>query len=219
LNRHIDERFFVKRNALTLTLLAALAPVAQAMDVSALPSSLVAQNLAGSIVVNFSSFTFAGFSFSQVTGLTTGKLTSVSVNATLDASVNYTYADDLTIYVTPTSTLASGGLLQVGGYSSTSAAERHSWANGASSSPGTTVIDTVTLTTPITFTGAASDPVIWLGNGYGDPAASGTWSGSITLNFTAAAVPEPGTWALGLAGGASLLAFMARRRRNAASAA
>jgi hypothetical protein len=112
----------------------------------------------------------------------------VSVNARLDASVDYTYANDLTIYVDPPP-LSPGGLLHVGGFSNLGATERHAWANGDSDTPGTTVIDTVTLTTPLTFHGNASDPAIYLGNGYGAPNSSGTWTGSVTLNF--ASVPEP----------------------------
>jgi hypothetical protein len=49
--------------------------------------------------------------------------------------------------------------------------------------------------------------VIWLGNGYSRPDASGTWTGTITL-LGVTAVPAPSAIALlGLAG------FSSRRRR------
>ena len=125
----------------------------------------------------------------------------------LTASTSFTYADDLCVYVSPV-TLATGGLLQVGGFSNLGATERISWSNGGSSAPGTTVIDTVTLGTALVFTGSASDAAVWLGNGY-NTTTSGTWTGSITL-IGVEAIPAPGAVALlGLAGLAG-----SRRRRG-----
>lgn len=103
--------------------------------------------------------------------------------------------------------LTTGGLLQVGGYSNLSAAQRLSWGNGGSSAPGTTVIASKSVN-PIVFSGASGDPLIWLGDGYGAPGTSGTWTGSITL-VGVNAVPAPGALALlGVAGVAA-----GRRRR------
>lgn len=211
----------MQRNLVALSVLALLAPLANALTVAPQSPnfSVTSDAVSGNVVVNFSGLTLDGFNFAQISpslagfgvGSVTGSLTKVSINATLDASVAYTYADDLTIYVAP-EPLGAGGMLQVGGFSSLGATERRFWANGGSDAAGTTVIDTVTLNTPLTFTGTASDPAIWLGNGYGDPNATGTWTGSVTLNFTSA-VPEPESWALLLAGGAGLMAWTARRRR------
>jgi hypothetical protein len=125
--------------------------------------------------------TWTGFSFTQMPAGLTGTLTSVSVNVTLNASVGYTYADDICIYVAG-NPLALGGFFQAGGFSNLNAAERQYWPNGASDAPGTTCIGTLTLNTPIVFTGAPSDPVIWIGNGYGASGTSGTFTGSATLN-------------------------------------
>jgi MYXO-CTERM domain-containing protein len=164
------------------------------------------------VTIDFVDATFAGFSFDQLFGADAGEylvgtLTGVSVNAVLTASTSFTYADDLCLYVDPLP-LATGGLLQVGGFSNLNAAERIFWANGASSAPGTTVIDTVTLGTPLVFTGSASDAAVWLGNGYGGSGTSGTWTGSMTL-IGVEAIPAPGAVALlGLAG----LAGTRRRR-------
>jgi MYXO-CTERM domain-containing protein len=158
------------------------------------------------LTFSFTNQTWTGFNFTDLTafyGGFTGTLTGVSVNATLNASTNYTYADDLCIYVDP-SPLSTGGLLQVGGFSSLTATQRLSWANGGSNAPGTTVIDTKSVN-PIAFSGSVTDPIIWLGNGYGGSGTSGTFTGTITL---IGVVPAPGAVALlGLAG------FCSRRRR------
>jgi len=162
------------------------------------------------VTVTFTNQTWTGFNFSDLSaayGGFSGTLTGVSVNATLNASVSFTYADDLCIYV-DVAPLSTAGFLQVGGFSNLSAAQRYSWPNGGSSAPGTTVIGTVNLTTALAFTGnAAVDGTIWLGNGYGAAGTSGTWTGSITL-IGVDAVPAPGAIALlGLAG------LAGRRRR------
>jgi MYXO-CTERM domain-containing protein len=163
---------------------------------------------AADVTVDFVNQTWAGFQFTDLSaalGGFTGTLTGVSVNATLNASTAYTYADDLCVYV-DVLPLSTGGLLQVGGFSNLSAAQRVFWGNGGSSSPGTTVVDTVAVN-PIVFSGSVSDPAIWLGNGYGASGTSGTWTGSITL-IGVNAVPAPGAAALlGLAG------LVARRRK------
>ena len=160
------------------------------------------------VTVTFTNQTWTGFNFTDLTavyGGFSGTLTGVSVNATLNASTNYTYADDLCVYV-DAAPLSTGGLLQVGGFSNLGAAQKLTWANGGSSAPGTTVIDAKSVNA-IVFSGSATDPIIWLGNGYGASGTSGTWTGSITL-IGVDAVPAPGALALlGVAG------FAARRRR------
>ena len=160
------------------------------------------------VTVTFTNQTWTGFNFSDLTaayGGFVGTLTGVSVNATLNASTNYTYADDLCVYVDP-APLSTGGLLQVGGFSNLGATQKVTWSNGGSSAPGTTVIDAKSVNA-IVFSGSATDPIIWLGNGYGAAGTSGTWTGSITL-VGVNAVPAPGALALlGVAG------FAARRRR------
>jgi MYXO-CTERM domain-containing protein len=160
------------------------------------------------VTISFANQTWTGFQFNDMTALYggfVGTLTGVSVNATLNDSTNYTYADDLCVYVDP-APLSTGGLLQVGGFSSLNATQRLAWANGGSNAPGTTVIDAKSVN-PIVFSGSATDPIIWLGNGYGATGTSGTWTGTITL-IGVNAVPAPGALALlGVAG------FAARRRR------
>jgi hypothetical protein len=170
--------------------------------------------------------TYAGLIFDQALapGSFTGTLTSVSNNVTLTASTGLTYANDLAIYVAG-SPLALGGLLQVGGFSNRSATQRYFWPNGGASTPGTTSIGTVSLTTPITFnSGTNANQAIWIGNGYAVAGTSGTWTGNLTLHgLTAgaapAAVPEPSSLAmLGFgAVGLFLRKRLARGRKTNAS--
>jgi len=179
---------------------------------------------AADIVINFTNQTWAGFNFSDQTAGSTGlpinqavgTLTAVSVNATLNASVAYTYANDLTVYLAG-SPLALGGYLQVGGFSNLNATQRYSWANGNSETVGTTVIDTKTLTTGLVFTGTTADPVIWVGNGYGAAGTSGTWTGTVTLHgLSTVVVPEPGTVVMGMACAAMVGIVAYRRTKHAA---
>ncbi len=176
------------------------------------------------IIYNFTNQTWTGFNFNEAfaPGSFTGTLTGVSSNATLNASTNYTYADDLAIYVAG-SPLALGGLLQVGGFSNLNATQRYSWANGGSDAPGTPVFGTVNLATGINFDTNTTQS-IWIGNGYGAAGTSGTWTGNLTLHgLTAgaapAAVPEPSSLAiLGVgAVGLFLRKRLARGRKTNAS--
>jgi len=212
-----------------LTTLSAFSTVAHAetliapytsRTVSADRSGFISAATVDSVTFSFIGLTLTGFEFSQLAGplagFMSGTLTNVSVDATLDASEDETYADDLAIYV-KAGALATGGLLQVGGFSDLGASERYGWANGGSPAVGTTVIDSYLLVTPLTFAGTAADPLIWLGNGYGAAGTQGTWTGSITLTGlnVAAVVPEPSSWALMALGGLGMVAWVGRRRRNA----
>ena len=175
---------------------------------SAVAAAALVSAASADVTVTFTNQTWTGFNFSDLStqfGGFTGTLTGVSVNATLNATTNFTYADDLCVYV-DVAPLSTGGLLQVGGFSNLNALQRVSWANGGSSAPGTTVIDSKSVNA-ISFSGTSADATIWLGNGYGASGTSGTWTGSITL-IGVNAVPAPGAIALvGLAG------LAGRRRR------
>jgi MYXO-CTERM domain-containing protein len=175
---------------------------------SAVAAAALVSAASADVTVTFTNQTWTGFNFSDLSatfGGFTGTLTGVSVNATLNASVQFTYADDLCVYV-DVAPLSTGGLLQVGGFSNLNAVQRVSWANGGSSAPGATVIDSKSVNA-ISFSGTSADATIWLGNGYGASGTSGTWTGSITL-IGVDAVPAPGAIALlGLAG------LAGRRRR------
>jgi MYXO-CTERM domain-containing protein len=188
------------------------------MKKTMLASAVAAASLAGAasadITVPLADFVATGFQFFDVVEAANpgafifGNLTGASVNAVLTASTNFTYADDLCIYVDAIP-LSTGGLLQCGGFSSLSASQRYFWPNGASSAPGTVVSGTVNFTTSIFIDQALlGAPRVWIGNGYGAAGTSGTWTGTVTLHGVDF-VPAPGAVALlGLAGLAS------RRRRR-----
>lgn len=170
-------------------------------------AAIVGSVATADVTYSFTNQTWIGFNFNEAytAGSLSGTLTGATVNATLNASVSYTYADDLTVYVAG-SPLALGGALQCGGFSNLNATQRYSWANGASSAPGTTVTGTVNFTTGLNMTGSTNS--VWIGNGYGAAGTSGTFTGSITL-LGVTAVPAPGAIALiGLAG------LVGRRRRS-----
>ncbi len=142
-------------------------------------------SLKAQIVINAPGpITYPGGQFGQLytNNELQGTLTAVALQATLSATAADTYADDLAIYVTPTSTLALNGLLQAGGFSNFGAAERHQWTSGASSTIGTVLNGSYTLTTPLDFT---ANPTynIWLGNGYSGAGASGSWT-NLTITLT-----------------------------------
>jgi MYXO-CTERM domain-containing protein len=179
-------------------------------------AAVIASAASADITITLTGQTFTGFNFSQFVDYTTtnivGTLTGASINVTLDASTNFTYADDLCVYV-DIEPLSTGGKLQIGGFSSLAvpAGFRYFWPNGGSSAPGTTSVGTVNLTTSLAFTGnKAVDGTVWIGNGYGATGTSGTWTGTVTLiGVDAVPVPAPGAMALlGVAG------LAARRRRR-----
>jgi len=170
-------------------------------------AALVGAAASADVTYSFTNQTWAGFQFTEAfaAGTLQGSLTGASINVTLNASTSWTYADDLCIYVGP-NPIATGGALQVGGYSNLGASQRRYWPNGGSSAPGTTSVGTVSFN-PVNFSGSASDLTVWVGNGYGSPSTSGTWTGSVTL-IGVSQVPAPGALALlGLAG-------LATRRRR-----
>jgi hypothetical protein len=178
-------------------------------------SAVVASAASADIVVTLTNQSFAGFSFSQFVNYAGGQevvgtLTGASINVTLNSSTNYTFADDLCVYV-DVEPLGPNGKLQIGGFSSLGAPTgfRYFWPNGGSDAPGATSVGTVNLTTSLAFTGnRAVDGTIWIGNGYGFTGASGTWTGTVTLHGVNV-IPAPGALALlGLAG------LAARRRRS-----
>jgi hypothetical protein len=171
-------------------------------------AAIVGSVATADVTYSFTNQTWTGFNFTEayLAGGLSGTLTGATVNATLNASTAYTYADDLCVYVAG-NPLALGGALQCGGFSNLQAAQRYSWTNGGSNTPGTPVTGTVNFTTGIDMT-ASPTLSVWIGNGYGAAGTSGTWTGSITL-LGVTAVPAPGAIALvGLAG------LVGRRRRS-----
>lgn len=135
------------------------------------------------VTVPFTNQTFAGGFFATAFNASelTGTLTSIDVNVTLDASVDFTYANDFAILVTTGLTATDQLVLQAGGYSDFGFDEHIQFTTGNAATVGTVCNETVTLATPVNFD-FTPNLKVYFGNGYGGEAASGTWSGSFTLN-------------------------------------
>lgn len=115
-------------------------------------------------------------------GVLEGTLTAVEITATKVSGT--TPAEELSIYITPTSGFAAGGLLYVGGSSNATlgATQWYPWPNN----DGTTISGMVTLDTPITL---ASTNVIRLANLYLQDTEA-TWdSVTVTLYGVSEAAP------------------------------
>jgi len=141
---------------------------------------------AADITVTLQGTTYTGWNFSRAVDTTqyrvVGSFSGASINVTLDSSVAFTYADDLCVYV-DIEPFSTGGILQLGGFSTLGAAQRYFWPNGGSSTPGTTSIGTVNFPTALAFSGdRAIDGTVWIGNGWAFSATSGTWTGTIVLH-------------------------------------
>jgi len=172
----------------------------------AILSSAASSAASADVVISFTNFSANGFQFAQLAapGSLTGTLTGVSINAVLNASVGFTYADDLCVYV-DVLPLSTSGMVQIGGYSDLGAAQRYFWPSGGSDAVGTAVTGDVTFITPVSI--STPNLAIWLGNGYGAAGTSGNWTGSVTL-IGVNQVPAPGALAL-----LAVAGLIKRRRR------
>jgi hypothetical protein len=140
----------------------------------------------------------------------TGSLNSVSIDAELTLSAAFTYANDLTIFVSASSDLTDttdNYLLQIGGYSPLST-NKFLWGCEPTCDTddlGTAVSGTVSSFVALNFGNTTN--VIWIGNGYLATGAIGSWTlnslslGGLTLDVTgikenslsASVYPNPAT--------------------------
>ena len=144
-------------------------------------------------------------------GEVVGTLTGISIDADFYGQVGTTFANDMSVVIGHGSSIpfpAGQGVLQVGGWSDAGTGQKLTWNTGASSS-NQHITDTVSSFAPIVFSGDASDPNIYFGNGWNSVTAYAYWDGTLTLHGLSL-VPGPGALALlGLAG-----VVGSRRRRH-----
>jgi len=178
-------------------------------------SAAVARSASADVTVNFNQLTISQYEYLDLTTLfsgftATGTLTAVQACITLDNSGGLVRCDEFSVYLDPPP-LSTGGLLQVGGFWNLNAAQRYFWSMGGSPLAGTTIQETVTLTSSIVVPAddpAAPAPRFYFGN-YG--AAAATWSGSVTFIGLEGSGGDP---CVPAPGGVALLALGGLVRRN-----
>lgn len=190
--------------------------VRSVVSVSFLAASLAAGTASADVAVNFTGLSFSAFQYVDISTLFagvsyTGTLTGVTACITLDSSTGGVRCDEFSIYI-DVPPLSTGGLLQLGGFSNLSAAQRYIWATGGSSAPGTLIQETVVLTSAITLDPSLPNAaVIYFGSNAIQ--GTGTWSGTVVfqgLDGTGGdpCVPAPSALAVMALGG------LARGRRR-----
>lgn len=165
----------------------------------------VAASAAGAdVVFTLNNFRIEGSELTRFAaeGDLSGTLTGATIDIVMTAWTNYTYADDLCIYLSESPEFTPGGALQIGGAHAQSLDAEESYTLPTQNARSQR---TLRFLVPLELTGKAMH--LWIGNGFGGATTTGTWSGTITLHG-ATGIPAPGALALlGLAG------LTARRRR------
>jgi|Laugresu1bdmlbdd_1035124.scaffolds.fasta_scaffold06514_1 hypothetical protein len=149
-------------------------------------AATVSRSASADVTVNFTSLSLSGFDYIDTatlfSGITyTGSLTAVTACITLDGSTNGVMCSEFSVYI-DVPPLSTGGLLQVGGFNNLSAAQRYFWSQGNSSAIGTSIHETVTLTSAIALDSTqVGGPIVYFGNNNSSPSL-GTWTGSVTFH-------------------------------------
>lgn len=179
-------------------------------------AATISRSASADVTVNFTSLSFNGYEYIDAAQLfsgfgLTGSLTAVTACITLDASANGVQCSEFSVYV-DVPPLSAGGLLQVGGFNNLNATQRYFWSQGNSSAIGTSIHETVTLTSAIALdTMQGGGPRVYLGNNSIN--SFGTWTGSITFHGIDGSGGEPCIPAPGALAACALLGLGARRRR------
>ncbi|MFM8817537.1 MAG: thrombospondin type 3 repeat-containing protein [Phycisphaerales bacterium] len=151
-------------------------------------SALATAAASADVTVSLGQLQAPGMHFLRIAapGELVGTLTGVTVSAVISVSVSKTYAQDLTVYVDALP-LDGAGQLQVGGFTPLAETATHlMWPSGDDFRWGTPVSGTVALPAPLALGGTPL--AVFVGNGYGTPWASGTWTGSVTLHGVTRAI-------------------------------
>jgi MYXO-CTERM domain-containing protein len=166
--------------------------------------AVAASAASADVVFTLNNFRIEGSELTQfaVEGDLSGVLTGATIDIVMTAWTNYTYADDLCIYLAEGPTFTQGGALQIGGFNSNSMDAEESYTLPTQNQR---TQRTLRFIDPIDLTGKGLH--LWIGNGFGGSTTTGTWNGTITLHGVTG-IPAPGALALlGLAG------LTGRRRR------
>lgn len=166
-------------------------------------AALVASAASADVVFCLTDFRIEGNDLAQFAGegQLDGVLTGATIDIVMSAWTNYTYADDLCIYLDSGPTFNPGGALQIGGFKDYNADERVELPTQARRG-----LRTLTFAVPVDV--GTKDLRLWIGNSFGGSTTTGTWNGTITLHGLSG-IPAPGAVALlGLAG------LVAQRRRR-----
>ena len=189
--------------ALVLAVGAGVSPAPAAPAATASAAAVVASAASADVTFSLTNFRMEGSNLIEFAGdgELNGVLTGATINIVMTAWTNYTYADDLCIYLDTAPTFTVGGALQIGGLNTFDAEERY-----ALPTQQRTSMREITFATPIDI--SAGNLKLWIGNGYGGETTTGTWNGTITLHGLSG-IPAPGPIALlGLAG------IVGRKRRR-----
>ncbi|MES2800520.1 MAG: T9SS type A sorting domain-containing protein [Bacteroidota bacterium] len=118
-------------------------------------------------------FTFQGNSVPQISGV----ISSVEIDMDFTYSLNSAYADDFTFLVSKDGNYldVSNNLLQIGGFAVLSATKIDWGCAGCTSAATPTAMD-VLINFPTAFDFTDTNFVVWMGNGYLDTSAVGSWT-------------------------------------------
>jgi MYXO-CTERM domain-containing protein len=179
-------------------------------------AATMSRSASADVTVNFTSLDLNGFEYLDAAALFsglsyTGSLTAVTACITLDASTNGVMCSEFSVYI-DVPPLSTGGLLQVGGFNNFSAAQRYLWLQGNSSAIGTSIHETVTLTSAIALDSTqVGGPRVYLGNN--NALNQGTWTGSVTFHGVDGNGGDPCIPAPGALAAFAIFGLGARRRR------
>ncbi len=171
--------------------------------VAASAAAVVASAATADVTFSLTNFRIEGSELTRFAGEgdLDGVLTGATINIVMTAWTNYTYADDLCIYLNTSDQLTLGGALQIGGTDRYDAEERYTIPAQQRRS-----MRHITFASPINV---SNDELrLWIGNSYGGGTTTGTWNGTITLHGLTG-VPSPGPLALLAAAG-----VIGKRRRR-----
>jgi uncharacterized protein (TIGR03382 family) len=181
----------------------------QKVLIAAGAASAIACTASADVVFSLTNFRVEGSELTAFTGEgdLTGMLTGATINIVMTAWTNYTYADDLCIYLSTASDFSEAGAVRLGGLGGFGSVD--AVTNYGLPMQERRRARSIEFTTPIDASNGKLR--LWIGNGFGGATTTGTWNGTIVLHGLSGlnGVPTPGSIAL-----LGLSAAVLRRRRR-----